>query len=390
MLTSLLPQSVLLIHTHYQKLGGEDVVFSQEADLLERYGHQVFRLKFSNSELNNYPKWKQAAVTIWNTDAYHRVRDAIQLFRPQLVHVHNTFPLASPAVIEAIKDEGLPVMMTLHNFRLICLNALLFRQGRFCEDCVGRLPIPGIFHKCYRGRAESSVVAGMLAYHRWRGTWKEIDRYIALTPFTREKFIQAGFPDAKIDLKPNFVYPDPSIGDGKGRYVLYVGRLSVEKGIRTLLKAWQYLEGIPLKIIGKGPLEKEVQDSINRLPLITWMGHLDRTKVLDLIGGASFVVFPSECYEGMPMVLLESLAKGTPIIASDVGSIRNIIEPPRTGKLFKVGDVTDLVEKVESLWKQPDELKQMRFEARREYLTKYTAEKNYELLQEIYQKTIEK
>lgn len=379
---------LLIIHTYYQKPGGEDVVFNQEVDLLRKYGHEVQKLEFYNEELSKLNNWEKAVVAVWNNRSYQRVREQIRLFRPDLVHIHNTFPLASPAIIKAIKNERVPVVMTLHNYRLMCLNALLFRDGRVCESCIGKLPVSGIVHKCYRGRMESSVVALMLATHRLSGTWADVDSFITLSQFARKKFIRSGMPAEKIMVKPNFVHPDPGIGQGGGRYAIYVGRLSKEKGIRTLLEAWKYLENVPLKIIGEGPLSEEVKQRTVRSRNVEWIGQQPRNKVLDFIGGASVLIFPSEWYETFPMVIIESLAKGTPIIAANLGSAAEIIKHHSTGLLFKAGDASDLVEKVEWCWKHPDYIESMRQNARLEFETKYSAEINYEILIGIYRKVL--
>nr|WP_237182009.1 glycosyltransferase [Rhodothermus bifroesti] len=337
------------------------------------------------------PRRRQAAVTVWNGEAYQNFRALIREKRPQVVHIHNTFPLASPAVIHAAKAEKLPVVMTLHNYRLLCVNALFFRQGRVCEDCLGHLPWRGVVHGCYRdSRAASAVVAGMLTFHRLLGTWDMVDRYIVLTEFSRQKFIRAGFPPEKLVVKPNFVHPDPGVGAGKGGYALFVGRLSPEKGVGTLLKAWESLGGrVPLKIVGDGPLAQEVSLTTQRIQGVEWLGRKDLEEVYALMGDAAFLVFPSEWYEGFPRVIAEAFAKGLPILVTAVGSQGSIIDDGRTGLLFCPGDPEDLAAKVEWLLAHPRDLARMRQEARAEYEAKYTAERNYQMLMEIYQQAID-
>ncbi|RTH03133.1 glycosyl transferase family 1 [Thermus scotoductus] len=383
---------VLMIHTYYYQLGGEDDVFAAEAALLRERGHGVAGLTFHNRDLEALPPWRQAEVALWNREAYRRVREAIQTRRPQLVHIHNTFPLASPAVVHAAKAEGVPVVMTLHNYRLLCVNALLFREGRVCEACLGRLPWRGAIYGCYRqSRAASAVVAGMLTLHRVLGTWSLVDRFIALTDFARRKFIQAGFPPEKLAVKPNFVHPDPGPGEGRRGYALYVGRLSPEKGVRTLLRAWERLGGkVPLKIVGDGPLAEEVRGAAGRLPGVEWLGRKAQEEVYALMGDAAFLVFPSEWYEGFPMVIAEALARGVPILATALGSQGSIVDHGRTGLHFRPGDLEDLAAKVEWLLAHPTELARMRKEARAEYEAKYTAARNYEQLIAIYHEILSK
>lgn len=374
------------VHTHYLQPGGEDQFFITEVAILRQRGHHVVDLTFHNQELDRMPPWRQGAVTLWNQEAYRRVREIIRAHRPDLVHVHNTFPLASPAVVHAAKAEGVPVVMTLYNYRLLCVNALFFREGRVCEACLGRLPWRGALYGCYReSRAASAVVGGMIALHRALGTWNLVDRFIALTEFARQKFIEAGFPPEKIAVKPNFVHPDPGPGEGRGGYGLFVGRLSPEKGLGTLLRAWERLGGrVPLKIVGDGPLAPEVQEAQKRIPGVEWLGRKAPEEVYPLMGEAAFLVFASEWYETFGRVAIEAFAKGTPVLAAHIGAVGEVTEDGRTGLHFRPGDPEDLAAKVEWLLARPTELARMRKEARGEYEAKYTAERNYELLMAIY------
>lgn len=378
---------ILKLHTHYQQLGGEDQSFATEVDLLKEKEHEVIPLTFHNQELEGIAAWQQAVVTLWNGEAYRQVQEAIRAHQPHLVHVHNTFPFASPAVIRAAKAAGVPVVMTLRNYRLICVNALFFREGRVCEDCLGHLPWRGVVHGCYRdSRAASAVVAGMTAAHRAMSTWGLVDRFIALTEFARGKFLEAGFPPEKLVVKPNFVNPDPGPGEGEGGYALFVGRLSPEKGISTLLRAWESLGGrIPLKIVGDGPLAGEVRAAARRIQGVQCLGSKSPEEVYALMGEAAFLVFPSEWYETFGRVAIEAFAKGTPVIAASIGAVGEVTLDGRTGLHFRPGDPQDLAAKVEWLLSHPQELARMRREARAEYEAKYTAERNYQMLMEIYE-----
>jgi len=280
--------------------------------------------------------------------------------------------------------------MTLHNYRLLCVNALFFRQGQICEACLGRFPWRGVVHGCYRdSRPASIVVAGMLTLHRTLGTWGLVDRFIALTAFAREKFLEAGFSPEKVVVKPNFVHPDPTPGNGQGGYALFVGRLSPEKGVKTLLEAWRRLEGrLSLKIVGDGPLQGEVSRLAQEVLGVEVLGRKGTEKVYALMGEASFLVFPSEWYEGFPKVLVEAFAKGLPVLTSALGSQGSIVEHGRTGLHFRPGDPEDLAAKVEWLLSHPAELVWMGKEARAEYEAKYTAEKNYRMLIAIYREVL--
>ena len=251
-----------MLHNHYQQPGGEDQVFEVEGALLEAHGHRVLRYTQHNDSVADMTRAELAKATVWNTVAYRELRTLIREEQPQVAHFHNTFPLISPAAYHAARAERVPVVQTLHNYRLICPSALFFREGRVCEDCSGKaVPWPGVAHACYRGsRSSSAAVAAMLTAHRVLGTWsRAVDAYIGLTEFARQRFVRGGLPAEKIVVKPNFVHPDPGAGGGDGEYVLFVGRLSEEKGVDTLLKAWKRPRvRVPLKIVGDGPLVPEV------------------------------------------------------------------------------------------------------------------------------------
>jgi glycosyltransferase involved in cell wall biosynthesis len=379
---------VLIVHNFYQLPGGEDEIFLTETRLLRRFGHDVERYAVHNEQVESLGKLKLAAGTIWNFAAAREIEHRVRAHRAQVVHFHNTFPLLSPAVYSAARRAGAAVVQTLHNFRLICPAATLLRDGKPCEDCLGRLPLPAIAHGCYRGsRAASAVTTAMLGLHRAIGTFEhEVDAYTAATDFARDKFISAGLDGEKIRVKPNFVDPDPGAGSGDGGFALFAGRLSEEKGINVLLSAWERgAKAIPLKICGDGPLAGLVQTAAQRNPSIEWLGQRKLDEVLDLMGRARMLVFPSIWYEGFPRVIVESLARGTPVAASDLGSMREMIEPGHTGARFKVGDADELARTILELWNTAPGMRQS---TREEFLAKYDAERNYRLIMEIYQQAI--
>lgn len=382
-------KTILLVHEYYQQPGGEDEVFAAECRLLEAHGHRVVHYTDHNDRVKNVGSLALARATVWNGAAYRELRKLIRAERPQAVHFHNTFPLISPAGYYAAKAEGLPVIQTLHNYRLFCTNSVFFRDGHVCEDCVGKTPPwPGVLHSCYRGsRTTSGTVATMLTAHRTLRTWtKTVDTYIALTEFAREKAIQGGLPAGTLMVKPHFVHPDPGLDKGGGGYALFVGRLSPEKGTKTLLSAWRQLRGeLPLKIVGDGPLAPETAEAARRVPGVKWLGRRSLEEVYKLMGGAAFLVFPSEWYETFGRVAIEAFARGTPVVASKIGAIAELVDHGRTGLHFRAGDPKDLVAQVQWILRHPDELACMRNEARAEFETKYTAGHNYQSLIEIYQ-----
>lgn len=380
---------VVLLHTHYQQPGGEDTVFAAETALLQAHGHTVRTLVFHNRDLEALPHWQQALFAIWNPLAYRRVKQAVEAYRPEIVHIHNTFPLASPAVIHAARAAGSRVVMTLHNYRLGCLNALFYRQGQVCEACLGRLPWPGVRYACYRGRGESAVVATMLMLHRALRTWSKVDRFIVLTPFARRKFVNMGLPEAKIRLKPNFVAPDPGPGLGQGGYVLFVGRLTPEKGVPTLLRAWQNVT-LPwrLVIVGDGPLREMVQQAASHSSTLAWLGWQTHAEVINLMHGAEGLILPSEWYEMFPLVLVEALASACPVVVADGGAPASLVRAGETGLLFRAGDAEDLAAKVRWLYEHPAQRASMRRAARADFEAHYTAERNYQRLMEIYNEVL--
>jgi glycosyltransferase involved in cell wall biosynthesis len=385
---------VLLLHNYYQQPGGEDQVFASEANLLEAHGHRVLRCVSHNDRVAKMSRPALAKSTIWNGRTYRELRALIRRERPQVAHFHNTFPLLSPAAYYAARAEGVPVVQTLHNYRLLCPNALFFRDGGVCEDCLGRaVPWPGVAHACYRGsRTSSGAVAAMLSTHRVAGTWsRAVDTYIALTEFANQKFVQGGLPAEHTTVKPNFVDPDPGMGDGEGGYVLFVGRLSQEKGVDVLLAAWERLQGrVPLKVVGDGPSASQVAKATKRLRGVEWLGRQPEELVRTLMKGARALIFPSVWYEGFPMVIAEAYAVGLPVIASDLGSMSSLIDHGRTGLLFSPGDSEGLTSQVEWASSHPAELRRMREGARAEFVAKYTAERNYQMLMKIYETTIER
>lgn len=379
---------ILSIHSRYKIRGGEEEVFEAEIDLLRQKGHFVDVYEDSNARLDKLTKVNLALRTIWSQEAYQAVSDRLTANFYDIVHVHNFFPLISPSIYYAAKSRGVPVVQTLHNYRLLCPNGLFFRNEKVCEDCLGQsIPWAGAWHSCYRGnQAASTATVAMLSLHRAIGTWsKLVDKYIVLTEFAKQKFLQGGLPVDKIVVKPNFVAPNPQIGLGQGGYMLYVGRLSVEKGIDTLLSAWELLPNkVPLKIVGDGPLSEQVLEATKRLPHIEWLGRQPIEQVYDLMGDAIAVIIPSKWYETFGRVAVEAFAKGTPVIASNLGAIAEVVDFDRLGLCFNPGDAFDLATKVQLSIENPNKLVSMRAEARKEFATKYTAEINYRKLISIY------
>ena len=383
---------ILSIHNSYQIRGGEDESRELEEKLLRKMGHIVDTYEETNHSLKSIKPIPLALRTIWSRKSYQIVKRKLQKENYNLIHVQNFFPLISPSIYYSAKSQGVPIVQTLRNYRLLCPNALFFRDGHICEECLGKqIPYPGIVHSCYReDRAATAATAAMLTTHHAINTWNKIvDRYITLTNFAREKLIEGGIPAEKIVVKPNFVEPDPGVGSGSGGYALYVGRLSVEKGIDVLLDAWKKLNNpVPLKIVGDGPLSQMVIEATQKYSNIEWLGRRPMKEVHQLMGEAMFLVFPSKWYETFGRVAVEAFAKGTPVIASNIGAIAELIDSERTGIRFLPGCSDDLALKVDWALVNQHKLALMRKEVRVEFENKYTAKANYTRIMEIYEQLL--
>jgi glycosyltransferase involved in cell wall biosynthesis len=389
---------IVLVHNTYQQPGGEDAVFRSERDLLRSAGHDIVEYQRSNGDVRHYVSIRQLVLaqrTIWASDTRQEFRQLLLRERPHIVHVHNTFVMVSPSIYWACQDVQVPVVQTLHNYRLLCPGGTFLRDGKVCEECMENGVWRGVRYGCYRGsRAATGVVAAMLTTHRFLGTWSQlIDYYLVPTQFGRRKFIAGGLPPDKLLVKPNFVYPDPGAGNCYRPYALFVGRLSREKGLRTLLSAWARLRSsVPLHIIGDGPLRAEHEEYVRQhgLSNVCFRGALKWDQAMAAMKEARCLFFPSECYEGLPMTVIEAFACGTPVIASRMGAMKELVSDGRTGLQFTPCDAEELARKAEWAWTHPMQMAEMGEQARREYQEKYTAASNYGILLETYQRAIQK
>ncbi len=385
---------ILFAHNRYQHAGGEDNVVTAELKLLTDYGHQVELWSVDNKDL---PGGLRGKINTALNTCYSSASKAIALaklhsFKPDVVHVHNFFPQLSPSIYDACQEQGIPVVQTLHNYRLICPGALLMRDGKICEQCITGSPYQAVLHGCYRNSALGSlVVAHLVATHRNQGTWQhKVNRFIALTEFAKSKFVEAGFPVDKICVKANFVTDpltnSPSVKPAPPDFALFVGRLSEEKGLKTLLQAWSELPDPPLlKIAGTGPLAASIITTDN----IEALGLQSTEQISQLMQQAAFLVLPSEWYEGFPLVLVEAFAHGLPVLASNLGSMADIIKEGETGLLFEPGNAADLAVKVRWLLDHPEQRQRLGDNARQCYLANYTSESNVQQLLGIYQQAID-
>lgn len=379
------PARVVVVHNAYQHRGGEDAVVDDEIALLRANGHAVERYRRSNDDIGAMSGPALAVSTFWSARTTRDMTALIRTFRPDVLHVHNTFPLISPSLYWAAARAGVPVVQTLHNFRLLCPQAMLLRQGRVCEDCVGHVPWRGVVRACYRdSRAQSGVLAGMLVLHRALGTWRDrVTRYVALNDFCRARFIEGGLPADRIAVKPNFVdLPPPPEGVRRG--ALFVGRLSPEKGISTLAEAARRLPDCAVTVIGTGPDEPALRGVRN----VDLRGFCEVGAVHTAMQSAGWLVMPSIWYENFPRTLVEAFACGLPVVASRLGALTELVREGETGLLFEPGDAADLAQKMAWAQAHPDAMARMGRNARAEYEANYTAGINYRQLTAIYDEAI--
>ncbi len=387
---------VLLIHNFYRSSApsGEDIVYKHEKKLLEENGLSIVVYEKFNDDLDDSTTIKRVNIALdgaWSKQTYRELSELITRTKPDIAHVHSIFPQISPSAYAACQDRGVPVIQTLHNFRPICPGALLMRDGKPCEDCVGTSLLPSLVHRCYRGSLlATGAIAWQITRNRMTGTYnKLVNKYISLTDFSKSRYIKAGFLENKIAVKPNFL-PSPSVmKDSVKPYAIFVGRLTPEKGVHTLINAWKGVQNLPLKIIGDGELRPDLEALVSSQQLpIEFLGFRTNTEVLHIVGNAKLQIIPSECYEGFPMVVLEAYALGIPIVASRIGSIEEIIIEGETGLKFKAGDADDLAEKVNRLIVDKPLLKKMKVTAKEVFNKKFTADINFKMLLSIYEQVI--
>lgn len=382
---------VLLVHNEYRELGGEEKVVEAETRLLRENGVEVEEVRFRSAELEGLLSKARTAWELPHSEkAKRRVAGAIQRFRPDVMHVHNFFPLATPSVFEAAREARVPAVMTLHNYRILCANGLLLRDGKPCELCVDDGPKHAVRYRCYQGSLVGSMaLARMIATHHRKRTWHTmVDKFVVLTEFSKSRYAKAGLPAEKFTVKPNFLFSpvvSAELTKNKIPKVIFVGRLSGEKGLATLLAAKAGSTAYELHIVGDGPLAAEVRTAADADQQIIWHGRQGTEEVYRLQRMADLVVFPSECYENFPIVLLEAMAHGKPVLVSRIGGLAEIVEEGRTGEFFVPGDPNSLQRALEKILKDQARLRAMGEAAEARYLERYNAEINFRLLREIYQ-----
>ena len=386
---------ILICHNYYRSSApsGEDAVAENEISILREHGHQVITYTKHNDDLDDSSLIKKIAIaknTIWSSPTYNELADFLKINKPDIVHFHSIFPQISPSAYKACYDANVPVIHTLHNFRSICPGALLQRDGEVCELCLHGSLINSLKYKCYRNSLlATGTLTATIMYNRLIGSYKKyVTQYIALTNFAASRLIMGQLPEDLISIKPNFLPVSTQAGAGSGDYAVYVGRLSIEKGVKTLFSAWKDID-MRLKVIGDGPLMDELKAlPESDLKNIEFCGFLDRQTILDIVSNAVFQLVPSEWYEGFPMVLLEAFSCGTPVVGSDIGSIGEIVIDGKTGLKFIPGSVESLKSTIQKLLSDKTKLKEMRISTRDAFNRKYSKELSYDILMKIYNKAL--
>lgn len=383
-------QKVLIVHNYYQVPGGEDTVVENEKNMLLENGHEVVLYTRHNDEIKLrgiFGKLILPFETIFSFKTYKEVKRKVKEENIDIVHVHNTLPLVSPSVYYSAKHCNVPVVQTIHNFRLLCPAATFIRNKKICEECVEKSLICSIKNKCYRDSLIQSMVSAFtLAFHRLIGTYNKVDNYIALTEFNKNKLMNL-VDEGKISVKPNFVKRNNKIVKSKNKeYFLFLGRIDELKGIMLLVEAWKEVNNSKLLIVGKGPLENKINKYIkdNGINNIELLGFKQKNEVIRLINNSKALIIPSQWYEGFPMTLVEGLSLGIPIIASDIGNLATIVDDGENGLLFKYDDKDSLIDKVKNIEANSKLLEKLSNGAIDSFNNKYNSVKNYELLIEIY------
>ena len=386
---------VLLIHNYYRSSApsGEDSVARNERKLLEDNGVEVVLYEKLNDHIADttfLDKIVLGVNTIWSSRSHSEVLTLLHSVQPDVVHIHSIYPQISPSVYSACNLAGVPVVHTLHNYRYVCPGALLQRNGKPCEDCLGALPWKALLHRCCRGSlAATGAIVGMICLMRMRSTSsRQVNRFIAVSEFARMRLAAGGLPAELIEVKPNFLPQTPAAtSEDRDRYAVYVGRLTKEKGVHTLVDAWRDVEGLTLKIIGAGALRPELESqAAERGGVVDFLGAQDWSSVLALLAKAQFLVVPSEWYETFGMVVIEAYACGTPVLVSRLGALEEIVVEGETGLCFEAGNACDLARKANLLASNPEMAREMGHNARKIFLEKFTPEQNFTMLMGVYQR----
>lgn len=378
---------ILFVHNFYKHAGGEDQVFWAEIDLMKSHGHDVHSYTVDNDTINSL--WTKINTTLhlsYSSKSKKNFSITLKKINPDIVHCHNFFPLLTPSIFDACREDRIPAVLTLHNYRLVCPSVYLSKNNKPWELSIKKNPYWAVPYKVYQNSfIGTAAIAYMINYHKKRKTWqKKLDHIITLTKFAKNKFIESGFSPNNMVVKPNFISDPLKENNTRGQFALFIGRLSQEKGIEFLLESWKEID-FPLKIVGDGPMMGNVKLQGNN---VEFLGKIPNKSVKTLLQKAQFLVFPSQWYEGFPMVLVEAMACGTPVLVTNIGSMQEIITDELNGLHFELGNQKQFIEKVHQLMKDESLCQFLGDNGRSAYLENYTPDVNYQQLISIYQNSI--
>lgn len=390
--------NILIVHNHYQLPGGEDTVVENEAKLLKNHGHKVILYTRDNGELNRFSKFQKLLLPftfLYNPRTAREIKKIIQKEKIDVVHVHNTLMLISPAVYYAARAKKVPVVQTIHNFRLLCPGATFFRDGAVCEDCLTKGLNCAVKHRCYRGsKAQTLACVISTRYHRMRGIYKKLN-YICLTEFNRRKLLNLrGVPPENVAVKPNFVEQTEGLVPQTDRAdrIIFAGRLEELKGLRVLLESWRLLGSTAPRLVlcGTGPLEEWCLSFIqeNKMRNVTLAGRLPNENVRRLLATSKALILPTQCYEGFPMTIAEAFSVGTPVLVSDLGNAGSLVREGYTGMKFNQKSPQSIASTVEAFLEEQDT--SWETNTLDEYARTMSPEGNYKALMEIYDRAIKR
>lgn len=390
--------NIVQVHNYYTQPGGEKIVLGQERKLLKEKGHKVYQFTRDSQSIDSFfKKFKTLLNIAFSKKIYTEFRTYCKKNKPDVVHVHNTYPLITPSIFFAAKDMRIPIVYTLHNYRLIYPNALLIYNGKIDNRTIKGSAYTTIPQKVYKkSYLQTAALAYLIEYHRKRETWtNKVDRFISLTNFSKKIFIEAGLPAGKLSVKPNFIEDPYKIYSDMKQEVrpngfLFVGRISEEKGIEDLIDTWlEYELEMPLYVIGEGPLKSKLKYKSKQNKHINWVGAVEKKEVYSWILKVKALLFPSICFETFGMSVIEAFSMATPVICSDIGSHASIVKDRVNGLHFEVSNKQDFKKKILRLNSDSELLRKLGENARMDYLLNYTPEKNYKMLMNIYQEAIE-
>lgn len=385
--------NILMVHNYYQLPGGEDSVVANEKKMLEMHGNKVILYSRNNSELNNmnfFHKLLLPFIFIFNPKTFKDIKLIIKKNNIDIVHVHNTLALISPSVYYAALFCKIPIIQTVHNFRLLCPNATFFRDEKICEDCLIKGLKCAIKHNCYRNNKLQTIACVLSTkIHRYTGIYKKIN-FICLTEFNKKKLLHLnGIKINKLFVKPNFIEDsskDVVPYDKRDNQFIFVGRLEKLKGINILFETWKYLGNSAPKLVvcGKGPMDKWCRTFLENNPKckIEMKGLVSNEEVMCLIGKSKALILPTQCYEGLPMTIVEAYSLKTPVIGSDLGNVGTLIENNITGFKFQQDSIQSIAKAIEDFNLTCQ--KQLSENAYMKYYKEFSPQKNYEILYKIY------